>query len=41
MSNEAKPNIRGIELPGMWEEADFLDGDPDERSYSERETTND
>lgn len=25
------------ELPGMWEHADFTGGDPDERSYAERE----
>lgn len=25
------------ELPGMWESADFTGGDPDERSYAERE----
>ena len=27
------------ELPGMWEHADFIGGDPDERSYAERERT--
>ena len=27
------------ELPGMWESADFTGGDPDERSYAERERT--
>lgn len=26
------------ELPGMWEQADFSGGDPDERSYAERLT---
>lgn len=25
------------DLPGMWERADFEGGDPDERSYAERE----
>lgn len=26
------------ELPGMWSVADFIGGDPDERSYAERES---
>lgn len=26
-----------LELPGMWERADFTGGDPDERSYAERD----
>lgn len=28
--------VPDIELPGMWERADFMGGDPDERSYAQR-----
>lgn len=30
-------SVTGMDLPGMWTQADFLGGDPDERSHAERE----
>ena len=33
----AENDAGDLDLPGMWERADFEGGDPDERSYAERE----